>query len=185
MRKHRERVGDGVARRSLLRRVGIGSLAGFAAMMTGKKALAAENPYSFWVHGNAARVQFPDRLESVEYRRTAAVFKGKPGTENWFHLPISAPVYIRIGRPTLFGANLSLKASDGVFLREARLLDGETELGSTTGLSGTGEVFQRIDIANPAYFAGLGISARIEFSPSSTVSEVHIIAAGVDLLVGE
>ena len=77
-----------------------------------------------------------------------------------------------------------LELQKGCFCEKSKVFDGEAEKGATTGLSGTGEIFQRIDIVDPVYYAGLGISARIEFSASSTDSEVHIIAAGVDLLVG-
>lgn len=70
-------------------------------------------------------------------------------------------------------------------MREAKVFDGEAEKGATAGLSGTGEIFQRIDIVDPVYYAGLGISVRIEFSASSNDSEVHIITAGVDLSVPE
>lgn len=185
MNHNEGRVQQDLGRRSLLKKVGVGAIVGFAAMLKPKTANAQSNPYSFWVHGNAARAQFPDRLNRVEYRSGGAVFEGKPGTENWFHIPISAPVFIRIDRPTLFGANLSLRATDGVFLREAKLFDGEVEKGTTVGLAETGEVFQRIDIVDPVYFFGLSISARIEFSEMAQASEVHIISAGVDLSVRE
>jgi hypothetical protein len=185
MNQDKNRTQADLNRRSLFKKVGIGALIGAAGMMKASNAQAQTAPHSYWVHGNAATVQFPDLLDSIEYRGTGAVFKGQPGTENWFHIPISVPVFIRADRPTLFGANLALRTSDGVFLREVKLFDGENEKGAAIDLNESGEVFQRIDILDLVYFFGLGISAKVEFSSSSQQSEVHIISAGVDIQVAE
>lgn len=169
-------------RRSWLKKIGVGALAGAAALMTTKKAAAQTNIYAYWTHGNVARAQFPELLDQVEYRGTGAVFKGQPGTENWFHVPLGHAVFLNFGRATVFGANLQLETSGGVFLREIKLFDGNREIGATSDLSETGVIFQRVDIFDPEFVAGMGISARVEFSSQTTRSEVEIIAAGVDLM---
>lgn len=122
-------------RRSWLKKIGVGALAGVAAMMTTKKVTAQQNPHAYWTQGNVARAQFPELLEKVEYRNTGAVFKGQPGTENWIHLPLTVPVFINQGRPQLFGANVSMRTSEGVFLRESKLTDGVRDLGASQDLS--------------------------------------------------
>jgi hypothetical protein len=183
MSQAKDRTQADLNRRSLFRKVGIGALFGWAGMMTTKNAQAQTSPHAYWTHGNAVTAQFPELLDSVQHRGTGTVFKGQPGTEHWFHIPLSAPVFVRTDRPTVFGANVAMKTSSGVFLREVKLFDGENEIGATMNLNETGEVFQRVDILTEVYFVGLGLSARVEFSESSPQSEVHIISAGVDLSI--
>lgn len=183
MNKKNEIENEKIDRRALLKTAGIGALAGGMTMLGSKEAAAQAPNYSYWAHGNAIRVQFPDRLSRVEHRATSAVFFGQAGTENWFHMPFTNPVFIVDSRPVIEGALMLLVASENVFLREIRLFDGLTERGFTEDLEATGEITQRVDIFDPTVFLGLNLSIRVEFTEAAQNAQVEIIGAGLDLLV--
>jgi len=172
-----------VNRRSWLKKIGVGALVGAAGLMTSRKATAQTTERSIWTHGTATQVQFADRLDLIEYRSTGAFFKGQPGTDNWFHLPISMPVLLNGGRPTIVIGVVAMNTSDGVFLRESRVTDGSRMIGMSQDLNESGEVFHRIEILEPVPFVGVNISVRVEFSNLTGSSELEIISAGLDMNV--
>ncbi len=173
-----------VNRRSWLKKIGVGALVGAAGMITSRKATAqTTDEQSIWTHGTATQVQFADRLDLIEYRSTGAFFKGQPGTDNWFHLPITVPVFLNGGRPSVVVALVALNTSDGVFLRESRVSNGDRIIGMSQDLNESGEVFHRIEITEPVLFLGVNISVRVEFSNLTGSSELEIISAGLDMNV--
>ena len=172
-------------RRTLIKTAGIGAVAGGMTILNSKRAKAQSQNHSYWVHGNSARVQFPDRISTTEFRSTGAYFQGQPGTENWFHLPFTNPVTILGQRPQVAGALLRALSSENVFVREVKLFDGNFERGFSGDLETTGDITQFIDITSPTLFIGAGISALVEFTDAPGASELEIIGAGLDLLIPE
>ena len=183
MNKKNELATAKIDRRALLKTASIGALAGGMAMMASQESQAQAGDYSYWAHGNAARVQFPDRLSRVENRATSAVFFGQAGTENWFHMPFTNPVFIENQRPQISGALMILVASENVFLREIRLFDANSERGFTEDLEATGEITQHVDVFDTTVFLGIGVSIRVEFTQAAQNAQVEIIGAGLDLFI--
>jgi hypothetical protein len=183
MNKSEESAQANMGRRALFKTAGIGALAGGIGLLASHEAVAQPQSYSYWTHGNAVRVQFPERLSRTSYEATSAAIFGIAGTENWFHIPFTNPVFIVDQRPQILDAIVLLNASENVFLREARLFDGKTERGFSQDLEATGEITQRIEISDPTVFLGLGISFRVEFTEAAVNAKLEIIGAGLDLII--
>jgi hypothetical protein len=142
-----------------------------------------------WVHGNAVRPEFPDRLVSSENKGWGAEFRGKAGTSNWFHFPITTPVIEEGTRPLLSKIFVLFKSDEGAAIDQGaaitnlHIYDGKNIVkslacwrrGNHTGAIDQSNTW-RIDPPITIY-SGLGISAEVEFR---TESNITFATAGAD-----
>lgn len=54
-----------------------------------KKEIKVE--HALWVHGSIAEPEYPLLLDEHSRKGWGSTFRGREGTENWFHLPLSVP----------------------------------------------------------------------------------------------
>jgi hypothetical protein len=133
-----------------------------------------------WVHGNALTVETPDNCAAIHHQGWGTDLLIKPGTQTWFHIPISTPVLINNARAQLVRVFILFesKLGDG-FISNVHVYDGASKPQEFNGLHLEGPHRSGIDGANTFTLArphsvafGIGITFRF------------VAAVGIDSVVG-
>lgn len=169
-------------------------------------SLPQENPQNpqkirYWVHGNLAKVQHPERLSSggnggVIVAGSGITFVHNPSSSNtekvnYFHFPISlAYPYDDLAKKTILNKVFVLfKSLPGVEIKSIQIFDGRSEVLNMSNLLRTGDHGGKIDEFNTFEIqAGvelsqsLGISIEVDFNTEGQGRpEITFNGVGVEL----
>lgn len=136
-----------------------------------------------WIHGNAALIEHPNR---IEYQRKYGFFNraiGKADTTNWIHFALPTPV-IEDGRRLVMD-RFMLRAVTGssAVLRDVHIRDGERVVSLQNEVNRSGSLgFERFGVASmPPVRWGISVSLGFDFAAGTAGQRrVDLISAGFD-----
>lgn len=136
-----------------------------------------------WIHGNAAVVELPSR---IQFQRPYGFFNriiGRENTTNWIHFALPTPV-IEDGRRLIMD-RFMLRAVTGsnATLRDVHIRDGERVVALHNGVNRSGTLsFERFGVASMPYVRwGISVSLGFTFGAGSAgTRRVDLISAGFD-----
>jgi peptidoglycan hydrolase-like protein with peptidoglycan-binding domain len=136
-----------------------------------------------WIHGNAALVEHPDRLQYQRYYGFFNRVIGKPDTSNWIHFALPTPV-IEDGRRLVMD-RFMLRATTGssAILRDVHIRDGNRVVALLNGVDRSGNLgFEKFGVASmPRVRWGISVSLGFDFKAgTSGQRRVDLISAGFD-----
>lgn len=136
-----------------------------------------------WIHGNAALVEHPDRLQYQRYYGFFNRVIGKPDTSNWIHFALPTPV-IEDGRRLVMD-RFMLRASTGssAILRDVHIRDGHRVVALLNGVNRSGSLgFEKFGVASMPWVRwGISVSLGFDFTAgTSGQRRVDLISAGFD-----
>lgn len=136
-----------------------------------------------WIHGNAALVEYADRLDSQRYFGFFNRVVGKTNTTNWIHFALPTPV-IEDGRRLVLD-RFMLRAVTGsqATLRDVHIRDGERVVALLNEVNRSGSLgFEKFGVASmPPVRWGISVSLGFDFGiGSSSQRRVDLISAGFD-----
>jgi len=136
-----------------------------------------------WVHGNAALIEHPDRVESQRYYGFFNRMIGKSNTTNWVHFALPTPV-IEDGRRLVMD-RFMLRAVTGTAatLRDVHIRDGERIVSLQNEVNRRGSLsFEKFGVATMPYVRwGISVSLGFDFATgTSWERRVDLISAGFD-----
>lgn len=179
----------GTSRREMLKRSGMGVVAGAAVgALAAPSARAADEAdfnisYASWIHGHSMQVEYPDRIASEWRAGFGITVEGKPGTTNWFHFAIPTPVIIDDVRLRADKVMLRFKTgSVDAFVRHVHVYDGEKLIAAHNDVNLSKEnLFVGFVVPDrPLVLWGLGISIGVGFGVEMMDHHMDFIAAGCD-----
>lgn len=136
-----------------------------------------------WVHGNAAVIEHPSRVESQRHFGFYNRIIGKPNTTNWIHFALPTPVIEDGTRLNIDRFMLRATTGSAAILRDVHIRDGERviSLQNEVNLSG-GLSFAKFGVASvPDVRWGISVSLGFDFGTGSSGNRrVDLISAGVD-----
>jgi hypothetical protein len=155
---------------------------------------------AMWVHGTVVEPEYISNLQSWIRRGWGTHFIGNPGTDNWFHIPITTPVILDDSRLQLvkifvfFDSDLGTSAGDRPAIMDIHIYDGGNKIKEFNNLPAlAGKHNAAIDSSNsfdvtppiPILF-GLSFSVHVRFPPSYPSGvlvnhEIVFTTAGADL----
>jgi hypothetical protein len=164
------------------------------AKMTTKAAM--------WVHGTIVEVEYPGNLQSWVRKGWGTHFVGKPGTDNWFHIPITTPVILDDRRLQLvkifvfYNTDIPAAAAARPYITDVQVFDGPNKVKDFSGLPNlAGKHDVAIDASNswnvtpsiPVQW-GLSLTVHVHFPPTlppgaSCNYEILFTTAGADFTV--
>jgi hypothetical protein len=130
-----------------------------------------------WVHGTIVEAESPQNLINAYRKGWGSEYLLKPGTSNWFHLPITTPVVVDGKRPVLSKVFVLFKTGGGKSIATSKLAsvhlyDGKNKVLSLDNLNLDGDHSGSIDSSNNwtinppiTIYSGLGISVCVTTSP--------------------
>lgn len=136
-----------------------------------------------WVHGNAALIEHPGRIQSQRYFGFFNRVVGKAGTKNWIHFALPTPVIEDRRRLVLDRFMLRAVTGSSAVLRDVHIRDGEAVVALHNRVNRKGQLgFERFGIASMPYVRwGISVSLGFDFSSgTSGQRRVDLISAGVD-----
>lgn len=160
------------------RRLGTDDVAGVSTLYRGT---GLEN--ATWVHGNAAVVELPDR---VQYHRAFGFYNriiGVPETTNWIHFALPTPVIEDGQRLVLDRFMLRAITGENAVLRDVHIRDGERVVALHNGVNVSGTLpFEIFGVASmPSVQWGVSVSLGFTFGGGESASrQVDLISAGFD-----
>jgi peptidoglycan hydrolase-like protein with peptidoglycan-binding domain len=136
-----------------------------------------------WIHGNAALIEHPSRIDAQRYYGFFNRVIGKPNTTNWIHFALPTPVIEDSRR--LIMDRFMLRASTGsaATLRDVHIRDGNRVVALLNEVNRSGNLgFEKFGVASmPAVRWGISISLGFDFAAgSSSQRRVDLISAGFD-----
>ncbi len=136
-----------------------------------------------WIHGNAALIEHPGRIESQRYYGFFNRIIGKRNTNNWIHFALPTPV-IEDGRRLIMD-RFMLRAATGnaATLRDVHIRDGERVVALLNEVNRSGSLgFEKFGVAQmKAVQWGISVSLGFDFgSGSAAQRRVDLISAGFD-----
>jgi hypothetical protein len=136
-----------------------------------------------WIHGNAALVEYPDRVATQRYYGFFNRIVGKANTANWIHFALPTPV-IEDGRRLIMD-RFMLRAVTGTAatLRDVHIRDGEAVVALHNGVNRSGDLgFERFGVASmPDVRWGISVSLGFAFASGTAAQRrVDLISAGFD-----
>ncbi len=136
-----------------------------------------------WVHGNAALIEHPDRVEVQRYYGFFNRVIGKADTANWIHFALPTPV-IEDGRRLVMD-RFMLRATTGsaATLRHVHIRDGERVVARLNEVNRSGHLsFERFGVASmPSVRWGISVSLGFAFATGTrSQRRVDLISAGFD-----
>lgn len=136
-----------------------------------------------WIHGNAALIEHPDRLQYQRYYGFYNRVIGKANTDNWIHFALPTPV-IEDGRRLVMD-RFMLRAQTGsaATLRDVHIRDGHKVVALLNGVNRSGSLgFEKFGVASmPWVYWGISVSLGFEFAAgSNSQRRVDLISAGFD-----
>ena len=142
--------------------------------------------HAAWAHGTDIQIEVPGNVESVTRFGFFTRLVGKPGTTNWYHLPVTTPVIIKGNRLAI--ARAMLRFSTGgpaALVRDVHIFDGETRIAAHNGINLSGSnLFTKFGVAHkPDVFWGMGITMGITTAAGTAAQRtIDIISGGIDFL---
>lgn len=136
-----------------------------------------------WIHGNAALIEYPNRIDSQRYFGFFNRIIGKANTTNWIHFALPTPV-IEDGRRLVMD-RFMLRATTGnaATLRDVHIRDGERVVALLNEVNRSGNLsFEKFGVAGmPAVSWGISVSLGFDFGAgSNSQRRVDLISAGFD-----
>lgn len=136
-----------------------------------------------WIHGNAALIEYPDRVQSQRYYGFFNRVIGKANTANWIHFALPTPV-IEDGRRLIMD-RFMLRAVTGsaATLRDVHIRDGERVVSLQNKVNKSGSLsFEKFGVASmPVVRWGISVSLGFDFAAGSGGQRrVDLISAGFD-----
>jgi peptidoglycan hydrolase-like protein with peptidoglycan-binding domain len=136
-----------------------------------------------WIHGNAALIEHPDRIQSQRYFGFFNRVIGKANTTNWIHFALPTPV-IEDGRRLVMD-RFMLRAVTGsaATLRDVHIRDGERLVALLNQVNRSGSLgFERFGVPTmPPVRWGISVSLGFDFGPGTAGQRrVDLISAGFD-----
>jgi hypothetical protein len=136
-----------------------------------------------WIHGNAALIEYPDRVESQRHYGFFNRIVGKANTPNWIHFALPTPV-IEDGRRLIMD-RFMLRAVTGseATLRDVHIRDGERIVSLQNEVNKSGSLsFEKFGVASmPSVRWGISVSLGFDFAAGSGGQRrVDLISAGFD-----
>src|SRR3712207_5941220 len=89
---------------------------------------------ALWVHGTALAIESPENAEACTRFGWGTDGLLRPGTQTWFHLPVTTPVVMNDARATLARAFLLIHLDDGAEIHAVHLYDGPEPIQAFEGL---------------------------------------------------
>lgn len=154
-------------------------IAGIQSLYGGPGAL--EN--ATWIHGNAALVEYPARVDSQRYFGFFNRIVGKADTQNWIHFALPTPVIEDGTRLVLDRFMLRATTGRRATLRDVHIRDGERVVALHNGVNRSGTLsFERFGVASmPPVRWGLSVSLGFDFGRGTAADRrVDLISAGMD-----
>ena len=154
-------------------------IAGIQSLYGGPGAL--EN--ATWIHGNAALVEHPSRVEAQRYYGFFNRVIGKANTENWIHFALPTPVIEDKRRLVMDRFMLRAITGPSATLRDVHIRDGERLVAVLNEVNRTGSMgFERFGVASmPPVRWGISVSLGFDFSAGNAGQRrVDLISAGFD-----
>ena len=136
-----------------------------------------------WIHGNAALIEHPSRLESQRYYGFFNRVVGKPNTTNWIHFALPTPVIEDGIRLNMDRFMLRAVTGSQATLRDVHIRDGERVVSLQNGVNLKGSLsFAKFGVASmPDVRWGISVSLGFSFGAGSSGSRrVDLISAGFD-----
>ena len=136
-----------------------------------------------WIHGNAALIEHPSRIQSQRYYGFFNRIIGEPNTTNWIHFALPTPV-IEDGRRLVMD-RFMLRASTGssAILRDVHIRDGSTVVALLNEVNRSGNLgFEKFGVASMPWVRwGISVSLGFDFNAgSNSQRRVDLISAGFD-----
>jgi hypothetical protein len=155
-----------------------------------------------WAHGTVVEAEYPGNLQGLVRRGWGTHFVGKPGTENWFHIPITTLPILDGQRLKLvkvfvfYNTDTPVVAAARPYITDVHVYDGPSKIKEFSGLGNlAGKHDAAIDTANswavtpniPVQW-GVSLSVHVHFPPplpagASPNYEILFTAAGADFTV--
>jgi peptidoglycan hydrolase-like protein with peptidoglycan-binding domain len=136
-----------------------------------------------WVHGNAALIEHPDRVERQRYYGFYNRIIGKPNTTNWIHFALPTPVIEDGTRLNMDRFMLRAVTGSEATLRDVHIRDGERVVSLQNEVNLTGSLsFAKFGVASmPDVRWGISVSLGFDFGTGSSGNRrVDLISAGFD-----
>lgn len=136
-----------------------------------------------WIHGNAALIEHPTRVDDQRHYGFYNRVVGKAKTTNWIHFALPTPV-IEDGRRLVMD-RFMLRATTGsqATLRDVHIRDGERVVALLNEVNRSGNLsFERFGVASmPPVRWGVSVSLGFDFGTGSkSQRRVDLISAGFD-----
>ncbi len=136
-----------------------------------------------WIHGNAAVIEYPHRVESQRHYGFYNRIIGKEKTYNWIHFALPTPVIEDGVRLNLDRFMLRAVTGSSARLRSVHIRDGEriVSLQNEVNLSGSLSLARFGIAAMPDVRWGISVSLRFDFGTGTAGNRrVDLISAGMD-----
>jgi hypothetical protein len=139
-----------------------------------------------WAHGTDLQVEVDSAVESMRKFGFFTRVVGKPGTTNWYHLPIPTPVITKGNRLSIARAMLRfVTGGSSAVVRDVHIYDGSSRIAAHqfVNLSGN-QPFAVFGVAHkPDVFWGTGISIGVT-TGTGTASQrrIDLISGGIDFM---
>lgn len=135
---------------------------------------------AMWEHGSIVEAEYPGNLQGLVRKGWGTHFIGIPGTENWFHIPITTPVILDnlrlqlINVFVLYDSDLKIPAGDRPAIMNIHVYDGANMVKAFSNLPAlAGQHNLGLDASNSfavspplTIFFGLGLSVHVRFPPA-------------------
>lgn len=136
-----------------------------------------------WIHGNAAVIEHPSRVDSQRHYGFYNRVVGKADSTNWIHFALPTPVIEDGRRLNLDRFMLRAVMGSAATLRDVHIRDGERVVALHNGVNLTGsQGFAKFGVASvPDVRWGVSVSLGFTFgSGSAGARRVDLISAGFD-----
>lgn len=139
-----------------------------------------------WVHGTDLQIEVDSAVEAVRRYGFFTRVVGKPGTTNWYHLPVPTPVITKGNRLAIARAMLRfVTGGTSAVVRDVHVYDGSSRIAAhqAVNLSGS-QPFAVFGVAHkPDVFWGTGISIGVTTGRgSANERRIDIMSGGIDFL---
>lgn len=136
-----------------------------------------------WIHGNAALVEHPNRIQTQRYFGFFNRVIGNANTANWIHFALPTPVIEDNRRLVMDRFMLRAVTGSSATLRDVHIRDGERVVALLNGVNRSGSLgFERFGVASmPPVRWGISVSLGFDFGAGSNGQRrVDLISAGFD-----
>lgn len=136
-----------------------------------------------WIHGHAARVERPEQLAEERLFGFYSMFRGKPGTSNWFHFALPTPVIVHGRRLALDSVMVMFWTDPSVRVHALHVWDANYSLKRYDGLNLSGSHwFERFDVLNNRVRFGVGVSVGVTFGEGTDKGRILFGSCGGDFV---
>ncbi len=163
------------------RRLGDDDIAGIQSLYGGFSI-----EFASWAHGTDLQIEVPESVEQIRRYGFFTRVVGKPGTTNWYHIPVPTPVITKGNRLSIARAALRfVTGGTSAVVRDVHVYDGERRIAAhqAVNLSGS-QAFCVFGVHHkPDVFWGTGISIGVETGRGTAAERrIDVISGGIDFL---